>query len=285
MLTSPFAYAQPPHHAPTPYLQTVDTSWYQHEPYPAHPYYAVGNSTVHPAWQNQVHTYVSPYSTYGAYPQNYLHTDPYRGQALLRQAENEVPLAQIDLLAQKQFLNFQGRNLSEERKYDDRSEARFLGFTERGDIRHLAAGERSEVRQYRFLDNRQERQLVFDERSQKRELEFLNKTQERNFLGTLLTQLVPPVLNTIQNNSNGNREERMFDKLLRFKGLELKAQHKESSTSDSDEKENRALRRRIARLKRQLEKYKDRYETSSSSSRRKSKDHDVVIDSTPSRKW
>ena len=268
MLTSPFAYAQPyPPHAyptpyPTPYPQTVDTSWYQHEPYPAHPYYAVGNSTVHPAWQNQVHTYVSPYSTYGAYPHNHLHTDPYRGQALLRQAENEVPLAQIDLLAQKQFLNFQGRNLSKERQYDDRSEARFLGFTERGDIRHLAADERGEARQYRFLDNQ----------------------QKLNFLGTLLTQLVPPVLNTIQNDSKWKQEERMFDKLLRFKGLELKAQHKERAESDSDDKENRELRRRIARLKRQLEKYKDRYETSSSSSR-KSEDNKVVIDSTPSRKW
>jgi hypothetical protein len=266
MMTFAFATPQPYPHYPQPgYLpQAVDTSWYQNNY--SHLPYAIG--TIHPTWQNTAHTNASPYASQGFHHQHTIYTDPYRGQALLRQAENEVPLAQIDLQAQRQFLNFQGRNLSEERKYD----------------------ERSEVRQYQFLDNRQLRQLEFDDKAQEREIKFLNKTQERNFLGTLLTQLVPPVLNTIQNNSNGNREERMFDTLLRFKGLEMKTQQKPRSESDSDK--NRELRKRIARLERKLEYYQDKDDKDDkktktkkpSSSKSKSR-ATVVIDRTPSRSW
>ncbi|XVJ52160.1 MAG: hypothetical protein HEQ32_08880 [Vampirovibrio sp.] len=136
-------------------------------------------------------------------------------------AQNAVPLAEIDL--KRDYLNGQ---------FGERSEIRQLDFSERKDIRGIHADDRS-----------QDRQLAFDNESQKRQLEFLHKTQERSLLGTLLTQLVPPVLQTITHSSNKSSEERMFNRL---------ADSKDKETSSSAKIQ--ALKERIAQLERRSDR-------------------------------
>ena len=118
--------------------------------------------------------------------------------------------------------------------------------------------------QLAFQDKSEARQLAFDDKSQERQLKLIDKNQERQFFGTLLTSLVPPVLNMITQNQQGDREERIF----KF------AQENNVATVKKDD-HIESLKKRIAQLERKLERYDDDDEDEQKKVKKTKKSHHV----------